>query len=74
MDASDRKVRYGVFGFFLENCRPPTTTELAAQTGLSPSRVSQSLKTLQRLHHLSLYDDHVPSLTPIAMAHPFSHL
>lgn len=74
MDPTDRKVRFEIFSFFLQECRPPTIPELVACTALTEASVAQSLRNLQDLHHITLYDDGVPSPTPIAMAHPFSHL
>ena len=74
MELSDKKLRYEVFTYFLEKCRPPTVTELVNRLTLTEAEVRQGLKSLEDLHHLVLYQDDVPSPTPIHMAHPFSHL
>jgi hypothetical protein len=74
MDSRDRQLRYDIFQFVLENCRPPTIKELTGHASLSEGDVKISLKSLHDLHHLSLHDEDVPTPTPIAMVHPFSHL
>ena len=74
MDQSDRQLRFEVINFWLDNCRPPTTQDLASKGGRDEADVRRGLKRLEELHHLKLYGDEVPSPTPIAMAHPFSHL
>ena len=74
MELSDRKLRYEVFTYFLEMCRSPTIAELVDRLTLTEAEVKQGLEKLEDLHHLVLYQDGVPSPTPIHMAHPFSHL
>lgn len=74
MDEPTRKVRFEIFRFILDKCRPPTTAELADSTGHSTAEVMDILKRLEDLHHLTLYNENVPSPTPISMVHPFSHL
>jgi len=74
MDQSDRQLRFEVINFWLDNCRPPTTQDLASKGGRDEADVRRGLKRLEELHHLKLYGDEVPSPTPIAMVHPFSHL
>lgn len=74
MDEETRNLRFKVFEYLLDQCRPPTVDELASRCACTASDVQSMLKRLQELHHLKLYDDKVPSPTPIAMAHPFSHL
>lgn len=74
MDSFERKLRYQVFQFYLENCRPPTIQELSTLLSLPTADVNRGLQRLRDLHHVKLYDEGVPSPTPIAMAHPFSHL
>jgi hypothetical protein len=68
MDESTRCVRYQIFQFLLDECRPPTTKELAKNTGFPKHEIAGILLQLEKLHHIKLYDDIVPSLTPIAMA------
>ena len=74
MELSDRKLRYEVFTYLLEKARPPTVTDLVDRLTLTEAEVRQGLRRLEDLHHLILYQDDVPSPTPIHMAHPFSHL
>ncbi len=74
MDQSDRQLRFEVINFWLDNCRPPTAQDLASKSGRDEADVRRGLKRLEELHHLKLYGDEAPSPTPIAMAHPFSHL
>jgi DNA-binding MarR family transcriptional regulator len=74
MDDTDRKIRYEVFQFILDRCRPPTIQDLANRTSIKEQDVVASLAKLEDLHHLKLYGEGVPSPTPIAMVHPFSHL
>lgn len=74
MDRRDRQLRYEIFQFLLENCRPPTVKELADNSKFSEDDVVAGLRKLHDLHHLSLYNEDVPTPTPIAMVHPFSHL
>ncbi|KAJ6443516.1 AIF-like mitochondrial oxidoreductase (Nfrl) [Purpureocillium lavendulum] len=78
MDDFDRQLRFDVINFWLDQCRPPTVAELASQGGGEGDRdetsVRRGLARLEQLHHLTLYGADVPSPTPIAMAHPFSHL
>ena len=49
-------------------------TRQASWQVFNRSDVVRSLHKLRDLHHLRLYDEGVPSPTPIAMMHPFSHL
>jgi len=74
MDRDTRQLRYEIFQFVLENCRPPTIQDLTARASLTETEVNLGLRKLHDLHHLSLYGEGVPSPTPIAMVHPFSHL
>ncbi|KAM0518129.1 hypothetical protein ACHAPE_004536 [Trichoderma viride] len=74
MDTETRTTRFRIMRFYLDNGRPPTLEELTKSTDLAPETVSKSLKQLEDLHHLVLYKEGVPSPTPIAMIHPFSHL
>ncbi|KAK0660336.1 hypothetical protein DIS24_g3437 [Lasiodiplodia hormozganensis] len=69
-----RSVRHFIFTFYLEHCRPPTTQEIATAGSFSADQVTDALRELETSHHIVLYKDGVPSPTPIAMAHPFSHL
>ncbi|KAL7892179.1 Alkylmercury lyase domain-containing protein [Trichoderma sp. SZMC 28014] len=74
MDTETRTTRFRIMRFCLDNGRPPTVEELTKSTNLAPETVLKSLKQLEDLHHLALYKEGVPSPTPIAMVHPFSHL
>ncbi|KAK9321099.1 hypothetical protein V1517DRAFT_184841 [Lipomyces orientalis] len=74
MDDKARKVRYEIFNFYLKECRPPTVNELAEVSGLASTEVFSILRQLEELHHIVLYKHDSCSPTPIAMAHPFSHL
>lgn len=74
MDSFERKLRFQVFQFFLDNCRPPTVQDLSSKLSIPNEDVSRGLKRLRDLHHVKLYADGVPSPAPIAMAHPFSRL
>ncbi|KAI1907481.1 hypothetical protein LOZ61_006116 [Ophidiomyces ophidiicola] len=74
MDAPLRRLRQLLFGFYLDQCRPPTVAELASGSGHSVSETKELLKQLENSHHIVLYDEELCTLTPIAMAHPFSHL
>lgn len=74
MDDTTRKARYELFQFYLRECRPPTVDELAKASGLDSSEVPSILKKLEDAHHIVLYKHESCSPTPIAMAHPFSHL
>ncbi|KAE8154521.1 hypothetical protein BDV25DRAFT_126412 [Aspergillus avenaceus] len=74
MDETVRNVRYQLFQFYLKECRPPTLMELATKCGLSTSKTSQILDQLEELHHIVQYKHNSRAPTPIAMAHPFSHL
>ncbi|KAL2862220.1 alkylmercury lyase family protein [Aspergillus lucknowensis] len=73
MDNTTRNVRHQLFQFYLRECRPPTTDELAKASGMNVSEIPAILKKLEDLHHIVLYK-HECAPTPIAMAHPFSHL
>ena len=74
MDEIDKRLRYEVINFHLNECRPPTVQELVDKTSYDEYVVTEGLKRLADQHHLKLYDEGVPSVTPISMAHPFSHL
>ncbi|KIW35266.1 uncharacterized protein PV07_01970 [Cladophialophora immunda] len=74
MDRDARQLRYEVFQFILERCRHPTVQELVVPGSRDESQVTLQLRKLHDLHHLKLHDEGVPTPTPIAMVHPFSHL
>jgi DNA-binding MarR family transcriptional regulator len=74
MDEQARQVRHLLFQFYLNECRPPTVMELADQSGLMTSEVQYILDKLEQMHHIVQYKHNGRSPTPIAMAHPFSHL
>lgn len=74
MDDITRKVRYEIFQFYQRECRPPTIDELAKVSGLNSSEIPPLLRKLEDMHHIVLYKHGSCSPTPIAMAHPFSHL
>ena len=74
MDDKTRQVRYEIFNFYLKQCRPPTTDELAQVSGLDSADILPVLRQLEDLHHMVLYKHESCSPSPIAMAHPFSHL
>jgi hypothetical protein len=74
MDDSLRSLRHAIFTSYLDTCRPPTVDELASITGRTAVEINDGLKKLEELHHIVLHGEGVCSPTPIAMAHPFSHL
>ncbi|KAA8651305.1 uncharacterized protein ATNIH1004_000186 [Aspergillus tanneri] len=74
MNDKARKVRHQLLQFYMKECRPPTVDELAAESGLNASDIHQILDQLEELHHIVKYKHESRSPTPIAMAHPFSHL
>lgn len=74
MDDKARKVRHQLFQFYMKECRPPMVNELAAESGLDASDIHQILDQLEEMHHIVQYKHESLSPTPIAMAHPFSHL
>lgn len=74
MDDTARDVRYELFQFYLKECRPPTVDELAKASGLAASEIPPVLRQLEDAHHIVLYKHEWCAPTPIAMAHPFSHL
>ncbi|OOF93323.1 hypothetical protein ASPCADRAFT_407523 [Aspergillus carbonarius ITEM 5010] len=74
MDKKARQVRHKLFQFYLKECRPPTVMELAILCILSTAEIQQILDQLEDLHHIVQYKHDGRSPTPIAMAHPFSHL
>ncbi|KAK5993818.1 hypothetical protein PT974_07255 [Cladobotryum mycophilum] len=74
MDARTRDIRIFVINHYLQTCRPPTVAEIAKETSSSPEEVNTGLEKLEALQHFTLYKKNVPALSPIAMAHPFSHL
>ncbi|KAJ5359402.1 uncharacterized protein N7496_011815 [Penicillium cataractarum] len=74
MDDITRNVRYHLFQFYLRECRPPTVDELAQESGLQSSEIPPILQQLEDSHHIVLYKHESCAPTPIAMAHPFSHL
>ena len=74
MDKKARQVRHKLFQFYLKECRPPTVMELAILCSLSTAEIQQILDQLEDLHHIVQYKHDGRSPTPIAMAHPFSHL
>jgi len=74
MDEQIRNVRRFIFSFYLRQSRPPGINDIASGTGLSTTLVANALQQLESQHHVVLYKDAVPSPTPIAMAHPFSHM
>ncbi|KAF5858673.1 hypothetical protein ETB97_003888 [Aspergillus alliaceus] len=74
MDKTTRNVRHQLFQFYLKECRPPTVIELATECGLNTTEIHQILDRLEELHHIVQYKHQSRSPTPIAMAHPFSHL
>lgn len=74
MNDTQRKLRYEVMKFLLRECRPPTVQDLVSQGFEDEVSVTTGLEKLRDLHHLALYEPGTPSPTPIAMAHPFSHL
>lgn len=74
MDEQTRNVRHIIFSFYLKYCRPPGISDIASAAGLSTSQTADALQQLESMHHIVLYKNAVPSPTPIAMAHPFSHM
>ncbi|KAK2729086.1 hypothetical protein CKAH01_10525 [Colletotrichum kahawae] len=74
MDEVTRKVRYRIFEYYLENCRPPTTQDVAKSVGISEEQARVSFQQLDTAHHVVLHKHGVHTPTPICMAHPFSHL
>ncbi|KAK2746979.1 hypothetical protein FQN57_002551 [Myotisia sp. PD_48] len=74
MDSITRSVRHALFTFWLEHCRPPTVDELASASCKDAAVTRKALTDLQDKHHIVLYDDHLCTPSPVAMAHPFSHL
>lgn len=74
MSEFHRKLRYEVINFFLENSKPPTVDDLAVTTSSNNATINDGLQALADQHHIKLYEPKVPSLSPITMAHPFSHL
>lgn len=74
MDEITRKVRCEIFQFYLRECRPPTNDELAKVSGVDLVEIPPILRKLEDMHHIVLYKHDSCSPTPIAMAHPFSHL
>ncbi|KAK6356704.1 hypothetical protein TWF718_001046 [Orbilia javanica] len=74
MNHQVRTIRCFIFKFYLEHCHPPTVDDIVEATSISAEDVSEALLQLEENHHIVLYKFGVPSTTPIAMAHPFSHL
>lgn len=74
MSEFHRKLRYEVINFFLTHSKPPTIDRLAATTSSDNDTITDGLQALAAQHHIKLYEPSVPSLSPITMAHPFSHL
>ncbi|OCL07574.1 hypothetical protein AOQ84DRAFT_408710 [Glonium stellatum] len=74
MDDDVRSVRYFIFTFFLENCRPPSLEDICAACEVSEDRSLEILAALEKGRHLVLHKKDVHSPTPISMVHPFSHL
>ncbi|OQE34795.1 hypothetical protein PENCOP_c015G05373 [Penicillium coprophilum] len=74
MDDTTRNVRYELFQFYLRECRPPTVDELAKASSLPCVEIPPVLQQLEDSHHIVLYKHQSCAPTPVAMAHPFSHL
>ncbi|KAL3293157.1 putative transmembrane protein [Colletotrichum asianum] len=74
MDEVTREVRCRIFEYYLANCRPPTTQDIAESVGISEEQARVSFQQLDAAHHVVLHKPGVHTPTPICMAHPFSHL
>ncbi|KAK2804614.1 hypothetical protein FQN51_001815 [Onygenales sp. PD_10] len=57
MDPALRKIRYALFTFYLEHCRPPTVDELANASDEPCAEIEGALVKLQELHHIVLYGE-----------------
>ena len=68
LSPADRAVRLAVYRTFADQGRPPSVTELAAQTGLPGAEVRAALGHLHQAHAIVL----TPAGDAVRMAHPFS--
>ncbi|KAJ5013041.1 hypothetical protein K4K57_003322 [Colletotrichum sp. SAR 10_99] len=51
MDEVTREVRYRIFEYYLANCRPPTTQDIAESIGISEEQARISFQQLDAAHH-----------------------
>ncbi len=65
---ADRAVRLAIYRGFADWGRPPSLAELAAETGLAETGISDALRNLHDAHAIVL----TPGGAAVRMAHPFS--
>ena len=68
LSASDRAVRLVIYRAFAGQGRPPSVSEMAAETGLTVGGVKDTLRNLHDAHAVVL----TPAGDAVRMAHPFS--
>jgi hypothetical protein len=72
MDATisefDLKIRYQIYRFFAEECRPPSLQELARSFNVTEEAIKISFQNLHKGHMIFLD----PEASTIRMANPFS--
>ena len=65
---SDLQIRYQIYQFFADQCRPPTSGEMAERLNLSPEVVNLAFRRLHDRHMIFLD----AATGQIRMANPFS--
>ncbi|MBP8001519.1 MAG: hypothetical protein KA314_08010 [Chloroflexi bacterium] len=64
----DLQIRYQIYQFFADQCRPPTTNEIAERLDMSPENVDAAFHRLHDRHMIFLD----ATTGQIRMANPFS--